>query len=100
MADGTSASDRVTGRALATEAVAALMGAALSATVEVPDTLANAGKAVHGHTPDFPVVLTAADRGGAVGLAAVPDPPGPPPARDRPIWARFALSWLWTKDYV
>ena len=50
-------------RLLATEAVAAgvaaLVGAALSATVDVPDTLADAGKALHGHTPDFPVVLMA-----------------------------------------
>jgi uncharacterized membrane protein YbhN (UPF0104 family) len=51
------------GRMLATEAVAAglaaLVGAALSATVEVPDTVADAGRALLGHTPDFPVVLMA-----------------------------------------
>ena len=61
-------------RLLANEAVAAgvaaLVGAGLSASVEVPEALADAGKAVHGHIPDFPVVLMAA--GGAVLWASRP----------------------------
>ena len=51
-------------RLLATQAVALgtawLVGVALSAAVDVPDTFAEAGIEVHGHTPDFPVVLLTA----------------------------------------
>jgi hypothetical protein len=44
--------------------VAWLVGVALSATVDVPDTLSDAGIALLGHTPDFPVVLVAASAAG------------------------------------
>ena len=50
-------------RLLATQAVAAgvagLVGAALSAAVDVPESLSDAAEALHGRTPDFPVVLMA-----------------------------------------
>jgi uncharacterized membrane protein YbhN (UPF0104 family) len=55
-------------RLLVTQAVAVgvawLVGFAVSATVDVPDTLSDAGVALHGHTPDFPVVLVAASTAG------------------------------------
>jgi glycosyltransferase 2 family protein len=55
-------------RLLVTQAVAVgvawLVGVALSAAVDVPDTVSDAGVALHGHTPDFPVVLLAASGAG------------------------------------
>jgi hypothetical protein len=55
-------------RLLVTQAVAVgvawLVGVALSATVDVPDTLSDAGVALRGHTPDFPVELVAASAAG------------------------------------
>lgn len=50
-------------RLLATQAVAAgvagLVGAALSAAVDVPESSSDAAEALHGRSPDFPVVLMA-----------------------------------------
>ena len=53
---------------LATQLVAAgvawAVGALLSAVVDVPESLSDAARALHGHTPDFPVVLLAAGAAG------------------------------------